>query len=115
MRVLAAGSVAFSLFLGFYQEVKGQEFISLPQAEGQGAPAQELSWEEREFERIMRLRAIHAGTRPVFPQPAPLVPMFFVIPPTFPTIQRFSFLSPGCRSGTAITIIDRRKRDRSRK
>ena len=115
MRAPAAGIVAFWVFLGFHQEVKAQEFIYLSQAESQGAAPQELSWEEREFERIMRLRAIHAGTRPVFPQPAPLVPMLFVIRPTFPKIHCSSLLSLGCRSGTTIIIIDRHKRDRGRK
>lgn len=115
MRVLAAGIVAFSLVLGFSQEVKGQELIYLSQAESQGAAPQELSWEEREFERIMRLRAIHAGTRPVFPQPAPLGPMFYIVPPSFPAIHCPSVLSPGCRLGATIIIIDRHKRDRSRK
>jgi len=37
----------------------------------QSQPVDTRSWEEREFERIMRLRAIHAGSRNLCP-PQPL-------------------------------------------
>ena len=78
MRALGVLIVSPLLFLGFYYEVKAQEFSFVPQVESPGAPGRALSWEEQEFERIMRLRAIHAGTRPPFPPSRVLLPLIFV-------------------------------------
>lgn len=117
MHTLTALIVFFLLFLGFHRVVKAQEFTPVPQADSLGAQERALSWEDQEFERIMRLRAIHAGTRPFFHHPAPFPPSsFIVITPGFgsPAIFCPSLFSPGCPPATRIIIIDRQKRDKLR-